>query len=168
MKIIYLKRAALGLLFIASFYACNKTESESEFIADDNTFINFKNWDLEKTYVGPDPLLAEMAHANNDSTVIRNVYFKDGQNPAEGKYPTGTLVVKNSYNPSKSINEFVAMSKRGNGFNPQGNDWEYFVLNADGTIANDNGLPLRGANLMNGLCINCHVVASNHDYIFSK
>ena len=61
------------------------------------------------------------------------------------------------------------MVKRGNNFDPDHNDWEYFVLQPDGKIAMDgDGNPLRGANLMGGMCVSCHAQASGSDYIFSK
>ena len=38
------------------------------------------------------------------------------------------------------------------GFNPTGNDWEYFMLAGDGQIAMDSvGNKMRGANLMKSL-----------------
>jgi hypothetical protein len=61
------------------------------------------------------------------------------------------------------------MVKRGNDFNPNGGDWEWFMLNSDGTIAVDgNGNKMRGADLMGGMCLMCHTGASNKDYVFSK
>ena len=60
------------------------------------------------------------------------------------------------------------MAKRGNDFDAANGDWEYFVLNGDGSIAVDgDGNIMRGANLMNGACLGCHEKAST-DYIFSK
>ncbi len=168
MKNIKLKNVLVAVAMLLVFAACKKSESSTEFVADNSTFTSFKSWKLEKTINGPDPLLAATAHANNDNTVVRNVYFKDGQNAINGKYPVGTVVVKSSINPALTINEFVAMVKRGNGFNSQANDWEFFVLNADGTIKVENGTTLRGANLMNGMCVGCHAGVASKDYIFSK
>ena len=63
----------------------------------------------------------------------------------------------------------TAPAKRGNDFSPSGGDWEWFILNADGSIAvGGDGNKLRGANLMGGMCISCHTQASNKDYVFSK
>jgi hypothetical protein len=162
------KNIALALLIITSLSSCTKSKPEFEFIADNETFSSFKSWTLEKTYNGPDPLLTTIAHLDNDNTIVRDVYFKDGQEAVEGEYPTGTLIVKNSYNPTFTVNEIVGIAKRGNGFNPQANDWEFFLLNADGSISELNGAPARGANLMNGICYGCHSSVSNRDFIFSK
>ena len=69
----------------------------------------------------------------------------------------------------KTINEITGMAKRGNNFDPDNNDWEYFVLNPDGSIATDGeGNKMRGANLMGGMCMGCHSAAASPDYIFSK
>jgi hypothetical protein len=116
---------------------------------------------------GPDPALGA-GHHGNDSTVTRYIYFEDNVAPANGKYPVGALIVKESKNPDLSIHEFTALAKRGNDFNPSGGDWEWFILNSDGTIPLDNNNDqLRGANLMGGACVGCHTGAST-DFVFSK
>lgn len=163
--------AVIAAIGIASIQSCSKSEDTTpqEFIADTNTFTGNMNWPLDKTFNGPDPLLGAMAHANNDEKVVRNIHFKNGQNPVNGKYPIGTLIIKHSYNPDGTVNEYTAMAKRGNNFNPNGGDWEYFVLAASGAIAtDDSGMPMRGASLMGGMCASCHSMASAKDYVFSK
>lgn len=131
-----------------------------EYIADNNTFKNFMSWPNDATNFGADPALGA-AHAGNDSTVTRKIYFKDGQGPVDGVYPDGTMIVKHSTNPSGTVDEYTALVKRGNDFDAGSNNWEYFMLSADGTIA------ARGANLMDGMCKGCHGGAAN-DYVFSK
>jgi len=154
-----------GISFMQS---CKKSSSTSEYVATSNSFSGFTSWPLQSTKHGPDPLLAAMAHANNDSTVTRDEYFKNGQNPVNGKYPVGTIIVKHSYNPAGTVNEVTAFVKRGNNFNPTHDDWEFFMLKPDGTIMTDStGMAMRGANLMNGMCAGCHTAAKT-DYIFSK
>ena len=157
------------LAIIVTLQSCKDDEKENpEFVADDNSFTNFVNWALEAENQGPDPSLG-MAHAGNDETVTRNVYFKDGQDPVSGEFPVGTIIAKHSSNPDQSVNEFTAMVKRGNDFNPNGGDWEWFMLNANGSIATDpqSGMKMRGANLMNGMCLSCHSAGST-DYTFTK
>lgn len=158
-----------ALAFVVVLQSCsNDEEMNQEFIADDSTFANFMSWKLEKTNVGPDPALGG-AHAGNDETVTRMIYFKDGQKASNGVYPVGTIIVKHSKNPAGTVNEFTAMVKRGNGFNPDGGDWEWFMLNANGSIATEaaTGMKMRGATLMNGMCMGCHQSAST-DFAFSK
>lgn len=163
--------AAIAMAGTLVFQSCNKEETpqaQQEFIADNSTFSNFMSWPLESQNQGADPALGA-AHSGNDSTVTRYVYFKDGQNRVNGVYPLGTLIVKHSYNPDQSVNEYTALAKRGNNFNPSGGDWEFFMLKPDGSIATDeNGAPMRGSNLMNGMCLGCHSAASSKDYVFSK
>jgi len=170
------KTAIITLIIIAiagsvSFQSCKKDSNSTsqEFVADNNSFSSFMSWPLDKTFNGPDPLLGAMAHANNDSTVVRDVHFLNGQNRVNGKYPIGTLVVKYSHNPAGSIHEYSAMAKRGNNFNPGSGDWEFFMLTSSGNIAADStGMPMRGASLMGGMCAGCHSMASTKDFIFSK
>jgi hypothetical protein len=157
------------LAIIVTLQSCKDDENENpEFIADDSSFSNFMNWTLESENQGPDPSLG-MAHAGNDETVTRSVYFKDGQDPVSGEYPVGTIIVKHSTNPDQTVNEFTAMVKRGNDFNPDGGDWEWFMLNPDGSIATDpsSNMKMRGANLMDGMCLSCHSAGST-DYTFTK
>lgn len=159
------------LVFAAfTFESCKKDseDTQQEYIADDNSFKNFSSWTLEATSQGPDPTLGT-AHGGNDSTVVRSIYFKNGQDPVDGKYPVGTLIAKYSKNPNGTVNAVTGLAKRGNNFNPSAGDWEWFVLNTDGTIAEDgDGNPIRGANIFNGACVACHTQASSKDYVFSK
>ncbi|MCB9244875.1 MAG: cytochrome P460 family protein [Flavobacteriales bacterium] len=142
------------------------TPTEQEFVADDNTFADFANWSLDAEKQGIDPAMGA-AHGGNDSTVIRKIYFKDGQAPVNGVYPKGTVIVKHSANDS-TYNVITAMVKRGAGFNSANDGWEWFILGADGKIAKDTaGVALRGANLMNGMCAGCHTNATS-DWVFSK
>jgi hypothetical protein len=162
----------LALSLVLIFNSCTEDKdeepAETEFIADNNTFTSFMSWPLEATNQGTDPALGA-AHAGNDASVIRQIYFKNGQNPVNGNYPVGSVVVKHSSNPDKSVNEFTAMVKRGNNFNPDFGNWEFFMLTPTGAIASDaNGTPMRGASLMDGMCAGCHAGASNKDFIFSK
>ncbi len=163
---IYLSVFALaGLMLIQS---CKKDDDkEQEFIADNSSFSGFMGWSLDATRLGADPALGGMAHGGNDSTVTRNIYFKDGQNPVNGKYPVGTVVVKRSTSPG-GLDETTAMVKRGGNFDSDNGDWEYFMLMPNGSIGEDNGMPMRGANLMNGMCKGCHGAAASKDYIFTK
>lgn len=171
MKITLLSLAGLFVFtFLLLNESCTKSGSQAtEYIADNSSFKDFATWPLQSTKHGPDPLLAAMAHANNDSTVTRDEYFKNGQNAVSGKYPVGTIVVKHSHNPLGTVNEYTGMVKRGNTFDAAHNDWEYFMLKSDGTIMTDtSGMAMRGANLMGGMCLGCHGGASAKDYIFSK
>lgn len=157
------------------FSACNKDDDDDEpqdqpqeVIANDGTFAGFSTWTLVAQEQGPDPALGA-AHAGNDTTVTRFIYFEDDAVRENGEYPLGTVIVKETYNPDKTIHELTAMVKRGNNFNPDANDWEWFMLTPEGNIMMDgDGNPVRGANLMNGMCTGCHAQAADLDYAFSK
>lgn len=151
--------------------SCSKDDEETqndppeEVIATDATFTDFQTWTLVAQEQGPDPALGP-AHGGNDSTVTRYIYFEDDASRVNGKYPLGTVIVKESYNPDNSVHELTAMVKRGNNFDPDHNDWEWFMLTPEGNIASDpEGNPVRGAI---GMCIGCHSAASGLDYAFSK
>jgi hypothetical protein len=164
--------AVAAFLVSVSVQSCKEKDKDNtkptEFVADNSTFSGFKTWTLEKTNKGPSPSLGA-AHAGNDSTVTRKVYFKNGQSRVDGKYPIGTVIVKHSTNPAGTVNEITGMVKRGNGFNPTTGDWEWFMLNEDGTIMKDGGVEVRGgASLLNGMCNGCHGKASATDFTFSK
>ena len=172
-------KKTIYFIFLCSFsvlvflQSCKKDTNEAqtppEYIATDASFAGFMSWSLDATNQGADPALGG-AHAGNDSTVTRKVYFKDGQSLVNGSYPIGTIIVKHSANPDQTVNEFTAMVKRGNNFNVAGGDWEWFMLNTDGSIAVDqaSGMAMRGASLMDGMCLSCHQGASSKDYVFSK
>lgn len=165
---------AVMLISGTIFISCSQDDDDEpqdqpqEYIADDDSFTDFRNWVKEAEQQGPDPALGP-AHAGNDSTVTRSIYFKDGQDRVNGSYPLGTIIVKEGLNTANTFQEITAMVKRGNNFNTSGGDWEWFMLNADGTIAQDmDGNAMRGADLMGGMCISCHSQASSLDYAFSK
>lgn len=136
-----------------------------EFVAEDATFENFMTWSLDATRNGADPSLGG-AHAGNDSNSVREVYFLDGQDPVSGVYPRGTVIVKYT-TLSDGGKEITAMVKRGGDFDTANGDWEYFMLNEDGSIADDGNMRGAGGEIMNGMCLGCHQYATN-DYIFVK
>lgn len=141
---------------------------EYEFIADGTSFSDFLTWDLGATHADYDTVFGS-AHGINDSSVIRDVYFLDGQTPINSSYPIGTRVVKYSYNLDNTFLQITGMAKRGNDFDTTNNNWEWFLLNADGTIALDTaGNEMRGAYLFNYTnCGSCHQSAAT-DFVFSK
>ncbi len=124
---------------------------------------------MESTSNGPSPSLGA-AHSGNDTSVVRKVYFKNGQNKVNGTYPLGTVIVKSAKNSSGTVNETLGMVKRGNAFNSAAGNWEWFMLAEDGKILKDaNGMEMRGgATLMNGMCNGCHGAAQAKDFVFSK
>jgi len=172
----YLLSLMLLLGASISFTSCKKDDDPveepaqpEEYIATNDSFKGIMSWTLGAEPSGIDPALGA-AHAGNDSTVVRSIYFKDNAKPVGGKYPVGTIVVKHSHNPAGTVEQYTAMVKRGNSFDSANGDWEYFMLAGDGQIGMDNGMEMRGdgATMMNGMCLGCHTGASGKDYIFTS
>ncbi len=144
------------------------TTTPTEFIADDNTFKGFEGWHLHSTKMGVDPTNLGGAHGGADSTSVRKIYFTSHSvSRTNGQFPVGTIVSKRTTG-ANGLDMITAMAKRGNNFDPSGNNWEYFILNADGSVLVDNGDVKRGANLNGGGCKGCHAKVSSNDYIFTK
>lgn len=77
----------------------------------------------------------------------------------KGSYPEGTVVLKEKFSGAQGqITElFTAMVKRRKGFNPDGGDWEYFVLSADAKKIVQRGKIES--------CMNCHDSYQSTDYV---
>ena len=166
----FLPLFAMFFTALVVFQSCSDDDEEkalpaAEFVADNTSFTNFRSWAEVAIHEGPDPALG-MAHHGEDEVVTRTIYVKDNQKRgADGKFPVGTLIVKETKKDGETI-EVTAMVKRGNGFNPDNSDWEWFMLAPDGKIAVMDGVEARGAKLMNGMCGQCHSQVSNKDYSF--
>lgn len=134
-----------------------------EFIATQADFAGFTSWtQTEEPRVGLDPMaiLAGGAHDATDSTAKRWMYLKQAGavRGSNGQFPIGTILMKQSKSENGDVRMTLAMAKRGNGFNSAGKDWEWFVLNPDGSIMD------RGAGLMGGMCNACHSGAPDMAY----
>lgn len=169
---IFFKYFVMLIAFFVVLQSCSNDDEEeddvrAEFVATSGDFESFRSWTEVATNHGPDPALG-MAHGGNDEDVSRTIYVKDNvDRDADGEFPVGTLIVKDTRKDGATM-EVTAMVKRGNNFNPDNNDWEWFMLMPDGSIAQDNSMELRGAQLMDGMCGACHTQASSKDYVFSK
>lgn len=83
------------------------------------------------------------------------VVMKTGQ----GTYPEGTVVLKEKF-PDASANTtklFTGMIKRQKGFNPEGGDWEYFVLSGDAKTVQARGTI--------SSCVACHSIYRSTDFV---
>ena len=157
---------AVSLFFIGCSEDANDPEIK-EFIAEEEDFVGYENWEqTTPPRVGVDPanILAGGAHGATDSNVTRSMFISpDGAQPSDGgQYPVGTLLAKEMKDSSGTIMMITAMAKRGNNYDPSGNDWEYLLLDASGSITD------RGADLMNGMCKACHAGAAALDYVFTR
>ncbi len=154
----YTVAIVVGLIF---FYSCDNDDSGPEFVTNDSDFSDFRTWTEVATNQGPDPALGG-AHEGLDADATRTIYIKDDQDRGtDGRFPVGTLIVKDTRKSGSTV-AVTALAKRGNGFNPDNNDWEWFMLSTDGAIID------RGAKLMSGACGACHTQAQSQDFVFSK
>lgn len=161
-----------GLTGIIIFDSCKKDDEEmtpevpSEFVATGTTFSSWSSWPNTETRKGADPALGAKAHGGQDSTFTRKIYIKDNVTLSGGTYAQGTVIMKHSASGNDSTHVYTGMAKRGGNFASSTGGWEYFLLNADGSISLDaDGNELRGANLL--ACQTCHNSASSKDYVFT-
>lgn len=166
----FIRYLAMAIAVFLSIQACEEDDeiaddTDDEFVASSSDFSDFRNWTELSTVSGPDPAIGP-AHQANDETTTRTIYIKENVNRmANGEFPVGTILVKDTQDDAGNTVEVTAMVKRGNGFDADNNDWEWFMLMPDGVIAIDNGSPVRGAIQM---CSGCHAQNQDEDYVFSK
>lgn len=119
-------------------------------------------------------------YLNRGGLIYRNNYFEyvrvylendddeEDLEPIFQTYKRGTIVLKESFSssegkPGRAL-YLTGMIKREKGYDPQGEDWEYFMSNSDGDFM------MRGSSADTTIqkeCSNCHSNVSDRDYIFS-
>ena len=150
----------------------------SEFIpVDDTTFIGYRDWALIDDSEGENPAdavdLNNTAHGADQDTSIRRVYKKQlYANPVMTGYPIGTIIVQEVL-VDNVVTEVTGMVKRGADFNANNNFWEWFLIDptTETVLTNAQGNSLRGADLSNNSCNECHSqaipnLAKGIDYVF--
>ncbi len=165
----YISTMLLALVAVFAI-ACSDDDTNApqaqEFIAADADFADFTAWSQTITpRKGPDPAgLIGGAHNSGDTSLTRRVFVSDANASRDsyGHYPLGTRLVKEVRAADGSVAVVTAMVKRGGSFNSSNRNWEWFMLNADGTIID------RGANLLGGACNACHAQSASKDYVFTK
>jgi len=140
------------LIFSCSSTTDSADDSNNEFVADLDDFKNYQNWTEVDLLYGPDPLL-QSAHGADDG-LYRRIYVKDNVQPENGKYPTGTIILKELRDPDGNLTgALTVMVKRGGGFNPDGNGWEWFMTDTKlETIITQGDDATAGG----GACATCH------------
>lgn len=142
-----------------------------------NEIHGYKSW----TLVNPQPVfispkvstLCAVKFPVNPSDEVDNphlrklisVYVNDlgrraMMNERSPKFPVGSVIVKEKLPPEKKDEPelLTVMVKRERGFNPDGGDWEYMVVNGTGTKMEARG------KLEN--CQACHVPMKGTDFIY--
>ena len=147
----------------------------SEYSATDSDFSDFRSWARIEQRSDQNPLLGGMAHGGDNPDSIRRIYKKQlyaNPDSDDQGYPIGTILVK-EVEQDDTIVEITAMVKRGGDFNDDHQGWEWFMLDVDTLeiMFDDVGAPVRGANLLDGMCNSCHSQANpdsgyGRDYVF--
>lgn len=143
---------------------------ETEFVAQDKDFANYRTWFQPKgaPLRGADPSgFLNGAHEENNDKITRRIFINSATATlSNGQYPKGTILVKEMKHDDTGVVGVMAMVKRGAGFNSANNGWDWYILGNDGKIQTDAST--HGANLMNGMCNGCHAGAKANDYLFSQ
>lgn len=91
----------------------------------------------------------------------KNVYASEAQQ-ANGRFPNGTIIVKEAIRPGKDFIGLLATMRKQKGADPEHNDWvfvEYTREAADATF---------GEQAAGAVCWSCHVGARDLDYVFTE
>ena len=164
-KVSYLLLLVAGAL---AFSCSSATDEDEEFIATLADFSGYSSWTKVATEFGPDALLMT-AHGTDDS-LYRHIYFKDNQKASNGKYPVGTIIVKELKDEMGALTGALTMMvKRGGDFNSDGDGWEWFMTSTDLTTVLTQG---DNATAGDGMCASCHTSANVNsngtDWVFSQ
>ncbi len=161
---------ALFVLLVAlAFAACSDSgvgDTPTEFVASLEDFGGYGAWPLvTEPRRGPDPSgrLGIGSHGWTDSELVRTIRVKQptAYPDSSGNYPVGTIFLKELTRQGR-VESVVAMAKRGNGYNPAGRGWEFFII--------ENGaITSRGDTVDRLRCFHCHGhAAAGSDLIFSR
>ena len=158
----------IGTLVFLSCSSSTDSNEDEEFKATLDDFAGYTSWTLVASKTGPDPFLAS-AHGVNDS-FTRNIYFKDNASASNGAYGKGALLVKELRDAENNLaGALTMMAKRGGGFNPDGDGWEWFMAATDLSEVLTQG---DNAAAAGGACAGCHAQANagsnGIDWVFSK
>ncbi|HEY0079960.1 MAG TPA: cytochrome P460 family protein [Pyrinomonadaceae bacterium] len=100
-------------------------------------------------------------HRDKFVTVYVNNKGKDAMmSQPRPKFPVGSLIVKEKFPTAEggSPELMTAMLKREAGYNPESGDWEYLVLNGEGTKIEARGKLAE--------CMSCHAIVDKQDFVF--
>lgn len=131
-------------------------------------FTDFETW----YKVNAEPLVGEagglLQGKHLERGGIREVYVNEVGRPVfEGRrqlpFPEGTIIVKDTFHLTPEGGKgkrwnITVMRKREAGYDPQEGDWEYATAGAR------KNLRVRGRWK---LCIDCHRIAADKDYVFT-
>jgi Cytochrome P460 len=90
----------------------------------------------------------------------KNVYVSEAQR-ANGRFPNGTIVVKEATRPGKDFIGLLATMRKERGVDPEHNDWIFVEYTREAANKPFSELA-RGT-----VCWSCHVGAADSDYVFT-
>jgi Cytochrome P460 len=98
--------------------------------------------------------------ANDPHHGVKNVFASKPKRG--GRYPYGTVIVKEGLPPGKQWVRLVAVMRKVRGASPKNNDWQM----REWTRGSPGG---RFSEIASGqVCYSCHVGAKKNDYVFTK
>jgi hypothetical protein len=117
-------------------------EPEEEFVAEADDFVNLADMTPVRGFFVDNRL-----GALDETLAVAN-------SPEGGIYPVGTII---------QLIPQEAMVKRGGGFDPTANDWEFFELDtsSEGTVIHQRGKAEIENRFGSGSCSSCHAVAGD-------
>lgn len=74
-----------------------------------------------------------------------------------GRFPAGSIIVKENYTPEKKLAAITVMY-RVEDYNPSAGDWFWLKYKPDGTVQKEGKV---------AGCINCHKSVKNNDWVFT-
>jgi len=161
----------LGLI---ALFAVGCTDDGGTTDPDDATeFDGYESWEQVEYTNAPSDFLGA-AHAGNDGEYTRRIHANAQalSRGARADYPEDAALVKETFTFDASGDKqwaaegaLLAMVKRAAGYDADGGDWEYFMLDpVSGDVVDS------GADLMNGMCKGCHTSATGaagEDFVFT-
>jgi hypothetical protein len=90
----------------------------------------------------------------------KNVYASEAQR-ADGRFPNGTIIVKEATRPGKDFIGLLATMRKQKGADPEHNDWVFIEYTREAGNESFSELA-RGT-----VCWSCHVGAAESDYVFT-
>ncbi|MFN3821473.1 MAG: cytochrome P460 family protein [bacterium] len=168
----------IAATFILGNLGCSKDDGpptradDTGFEATIQDFQNYAAWPkIDYTVYPVNSSILGAAHEGNVPTRVREIWMKTTGSPNDPTYSRGTIIVKETHGWTNGgektwpeMGGLLAMVKRGGTFNPTGGGWEYLMLSNDG-----RQILARGANLMDGMCMSCHSLATGSvgkDFVF--
>ncbi len=130
---------------------------------DSSEFSDYENWQQIEYTNTPSNFLGN-AHAGGDPEYVRRIHINPSR-AVDGDYEVGDAFVKATYTFDGAGERqwavdggLLGLLKREVGYDSDGGDWEYFILDPEtgDTVAS-------GTDIMGGACKGCHMNATGSD-----